>query len=89
MAYGLPVVVAGHGGLVEIVSDGETGFLFQPNDAHSFAEALRKLLSDGGLRAKMGAEGRSRQASLFSLTAYRENLLAALFPGENDARNQA
>lgn len=88
MSYGLPVVAAAHGGLVEIVADGETGVLFQPNNVDSLTNALRHLLSDSRLRAKMGAAGRQRQVSMFSLETYRSKLHAVLFPvlalSEND-----
>jgi glycosyltransferase involved in cell wall biosynthesis len=36
-ASGVPVIVAGHGGLAEIVSDGSTGLHFRPGDAEDLS----------------------------------------------------
>jgi glycosyltransferase involved in cell wall biosynthesis len=60
MASGKPVVASRAGGLQETVLDGETGFLFERGDARQLATALRTLLYDAGLRARMGAAGRRR-----------------------------
>lgn len=51
MAGGLPVIVANHGGLPEVVRDGETGLLFDPGDAVSLRSSIESLLHspDGGV----------------------------------------
>lgn len=43
-AMGRPVVAAAHGGALEQVDDGETGFLFNPGDVESLAVSLRHAL---------------------------------------------
>jgi hypothetical protein len=43
-ATGLPVVATRHGGIVEVVRDGETGILVEERDAAGLAAALRRLL---------------------------------------------
>ncbi len=43
-ALGAPVVVAGVGGLAEIVDDGRTGLTFPPGDAGALADALIETL---------------------------------------------
>lgn len=53
-AAGLPVVAAAHGGLPEMLRDGETGMLVEPGDHHALASALRKLAEDPGLRSRLG-----------------------------------
>ena len=45
-AAGLPVVAAAHGGLTEMIRDGETGVLVAPGDAAALASALRELADD-------------------------------------------
>ena len=55
MAAGRPVIAADHGGLQEIVANGETGLLVAPGDADALRDALRRLHSDPDLRARMGA----------------------------------
>jgi colanic acid/amylovoran biosynthesis glycosyltransferase len=53
-ATGLPVVATRHGGLLEAVRDGETGFLVDEGDADAIAVALRRLAEDAGMRRAMG-----------------------------------
>jgi glycosyltransferase involved in cell wall biosynthesis len=60
MALGLPVVVSDIEGPRELVSDGETGFLFAPGDSHSLACQLSRLKSDGDLARSLGSRGQRR-----------------------------
>jgi glycosyltransferase involved in cell wall biosynthesis len=53
---GRPVVGAGHGGLPELVRDGETGLLVEPGDAAALAGALRELADDRERAHAMGRE---------------------------------
>ncbi len=46
MAKGTPPIVAAHGGLSEIVTDGETGLVFPPGDAAELASRVRRLTDD-------------------------------------------
>ena len=63
-ATGLPVVATRHGGIVEVVRDGETGLLVPERDAAALAAALRRL-SDRELRLGMGqAAARFARAEL-------------------------
>jgi len=57
-ASGLPTVATNIPGVRTVVEDGETGLLVPPNDAAALAEALRDLLSDSELLAKMGEAAR-------------------------------
>lgn len=66
MSAGLPVVAGNHGGLCEIVTDGQTGFLIDPKDTSALAGAIRKLVSDPPLALRMGAAARERIARDFS-----------------------
>ncbi|MFN7662462.1 MAG: glycosyltransferase family 4 protein [Alphaproteobacteria bacterium] len=43
-ALGCPVIASNHGGLPEIILDGETGFLFPPEDSRSLAYIIEKVL---------------------------------------------
>ncbi len=52
-AAGVPVVVAGHGGMAEMVRDGVDGLHFQPGDARSLEDALRLLALDPALMARL------------------------------------
>ncbi len=46
MACGVPVVVADVGGVSEVIEDGKSGFLIDPDDYKAGAEKLNLLLSD-------------------------------------------
>ena len=67
MSFGLPVVGCWAGGMTDIVVDGATGFLVEPGDPESLGEALRKLVGDTALRARMGEEARRRFEELYDL----------------------
>ena len=84
MVRGIPVVASRVDGIPEMVADGETGFLVEPEDAAGFAAATARLLADPALRARMGAAGRARAARLFSEDAYVAAMLElyrGLLPG--------
>jgi glycosyltransferase involved in cell wall biosynthesis len=66
MGTGLPVITTRGGAASEIVVDGETGFLVERGDPEGLANALRTLLGNPELRARMGAAGRQRVAELFT-----------------------
>jgi glycosyltransferase involved in cell wall biosynthesis len=65
MMSGLPVVGTAIRGPREQIVDGETGFLVPRREVPPLAAALKRLATDAGLRAKMGAAGRSRARALF------------------------
>lgn len=83
MASGKPVVVAAHGGLLDIVEDGVSGLQFEANNASKFADTLEKLLLSTKLRKQLGLAGKQRQEELFSLHSQVEStakLLHAMAP---------
>jgi len=68
MARGVPVVSTNAGGLAEVVGpDGIAGFAVDPQDVERFADCIGKLISQPQLRAKMGAAGRKRVESHFTV----------------------
>ena len=58
MSAGVPVVAARVGGIPEAVCDGASGFLVAPGDKAGLERALRKLLLDRALAARLGAAAR-------------------------------
>ena len=66
-AAGLPVVAAAHGGLPEIVRDGETGRLVPPGDHVALAAALRGLADDPGTAHSLGAAAAADVRERFAL----------------------
>ena len=64
---GLPVIASATGGLQEIVEPGRTGFLFLPGDAGALAGHRRTLLADPALSRRMGAAGRAKALSHYTI----------------------
>lgn len=71
--YGKPVVSTVSGGVPEAVEDGVTGFLVPENSPDRIAAALRRLLADPALAARMGEAGR-RQATAWTWDMYADEL---------------
>jgi glycosyltransferase involved in cell wall biosynthesis len=58
----------------ELLEDGHTGLLFDPDDVEGLADCLEKLLSDPGLRHRLGENARAsalQRTGLRSLVAQR------------------
>lgn len=56
-AAGKPVIGAAATGIVDVVSDGETGLLFPVGDVPGLAKALARLITDKALATKLGLAG--------------------------------
>lgn len=59
MAAGCPVIAARAGGIPDIVTDGENGFLFDPNDEAGAIKATERLLANQFEREKLRRSARS------------------------------
>ncbi len=59
-AAGKPVVGASATGIVDLVTEGETGLLFPVGDVTALAKALAKLISDKGFATKLGLAGQEQ-----------------------------
>jgi glycosyltransferase involved in cell wall biosynthesis len=75
MAHGLPVIAARVGGVPELVADGETGILVEPDDIPALTRALDRLGADPELRASFGARGAERVAERFSADGTARQML--------------
>jgi type III pantothenate kinase len=74
MLAGKPVVTTCLGGAREIVEDGVTGFVVNPLHVPALADALRRVLTDPDLAARMGAAGRVRAQRLCDPRTQAEGL---------------
>jgi glycosyltransferase involved in cell wall biosynthesis len=66
MAMAKPVLGLRSGGAPEVIVDGETGLLSEPEDVDGLARNLAALFEDRELRIQMGRAGRHRVESDFS-----------------------
>lgn len=67
MAMGKPVVATAHGGSLETVIHGETGWLVPPSDSEAMANALDEALAlSEKERVRIGHQGRVRVADRFT-----------------------
>jgi len=82
MATGLPVVASRTGGITEIVEDEVSGLLVPPGDRRRLGEALIRVLEDGDLARRLGANGLARVRERFDV-ARTVSEVAALYRGEN------
>lgn len=72
-ASGLPVIATKTGGNGEVVSHGETGYLFTVGDSAGLADHMLTLARDKELRRKLGFAARERAERMFSVAAMVRN----------------
>lgn len=76
MAAAKPVVAADRGGPLDIVEDGTTGLLVDPEDTKALARSILDVLQDPQLARKMGDRGQHRARSMFSIDRYASEVLS-------------
>lgn len=74
MAMAKPVVGTRSGGVPEIVMDGETGILVEPENSEDLAQAIRSLLADPERASEMGVAGLNRVKNSFSLEKHTREI---------------
>jgi phosphatidylinositol alpha-1,6-mannosyltransferase len=74
MALGKPVIAGAHGGALEVVEDGVTGYLVQHGDANQLATSIETLLADPAMGREMGARGRQRVEHEFRFSTFAKSL---------------
>lgn len=77
MACERPVVGSRFGGIPEVIAEGETGLLAEPENVNDFAAKLGQLLDNATLREQFGKCGRARVLKLFTWDAVTERVLDA------------
>jgi hypothetical protein len=75
------VVASAVGGIPEIIEDGRSGVLVEPDDPGALARALTRMLNDHALRERLAAAGYERVLERFAcerMGAEYERLYATL-----------
>lgn len=85
MACGLPVVSTSAGGIPELVTHGENGFLTAPGDVTGIEHHLATLLDDPELRQQMGEAARRTVESGYDVNSAAEQL-HEIFLSEHSVR---
>jgi len=67
MAYGLPVISTRVGGIPEIITEGENGFLIEPGDITALKNSIVSLLDSEKLRKEMGEKNRKKIEESFNI----------------------
>lgn len=73
MACGLPIICSDIRGNVDIIREGDNGYLFQPSDVETLARKLEYLLDDAEKRKVMGLKNKENVKD-FSLESVTEEL---------------
>ncbi len=74
MQFGLPLISTNEGGIADIISDGETGFIVAQNNSAELSDKLEYLIKNPELRLKMGVAGRKRFEKKFTLGHFENHL---------------
>jgi colanic acid/amylovoran biosynthesis glycosyltransferase len=78
MSVGLPVICSQIGGTGDMITTGVDGFLVPQADEAAIADALRLLVTDPGLRSRMGQAARARAVNQFDARVTARAFRAAL-----------
>jgi len=81
MGLGKPIVASDLEQIGEVIRDGETGLLGPPGDVAAAAQAVVRLVDDGGLRERLGTAALDDARRNYSWAAHTRRILAALEAG--------
>jgi hypothetical protein len=78
MAAGMGIVATRHGGIPEMITDGETGLLVAEHDADALADRIVALATDTELRLGLGTAAWHRARAMFDRDVVRHEWLDVL-----------
>jgi phosphatidylinositol alpha-1,6-mannosyltransferase len=89
MRAGKPCVAATGTAAAEVIVDGVTGFLVDPEDPGQLADVLARLLGEPEHARRLGEAGRARWREVFSFERFRDGVFDHLdrLTGLSDVRN--
>lgn len=73
--HAVPVIASRVDGLPEVVADGESGLLVEPENVPELEAAMRRLHADPELAVRLGKRARTRALELFSWERHVESYL--------------
>lgn len=75
LATELPVISTNVSGIPEVIKDGQSGLLVEPENVEELAHAIEKLYNDIELRNRLGKNGRRIVEQEFEITANVDQLI--------------
>lgn len=75
-AHGVPVIVPHMGSFVDLIKDGESGFLYRPGDTSDFQSKLERLMKDDHLRSYMSEQVKQEFKTKYTADASYTKLMA-------------
>lgn len=75
MAKGIPVISTPMGAIPELVRDGETGLLIEPENPEALAAAIIRLLQDQDLAQRLAQAGRAQVVQEFDVSQTTSHLM--------------
>lgn len=75
MSAGVPVIASDAGGIVDVIENGIDGCLVTPDSADDWFRIVRVLLGDRDERARLGAAGRRKVESRFTIDQMTKSYL--------------
>jgi len=76
MHLGVPVLAARIGGLPEMVEDGVSGLLFEPDNCRDLADKMQRLWNDAPLRSRLIAAAQHRIRQKYDAAPYFSDLMS-------------
>jgi len=93
MTFSIPVVSTRVSGIPELIDDGRSGLLIEPDDPAALFEVLKRLLDRPALRRRLGEAGKKRVVGTFAAHRHigplKELLLDALRPDDSIHHDEA
>jgi glycosyltransferase involved in cell wall biosynthesis len=81
MALGIPSAASQKAGVLDLISDGETGLLVPPKNPSELAEAIKKLIENPRLRKQLGKAARKKAEEIFN-AEYELDILEEYYAGK-------
>src|SRR2546425_347689 len=90
-ALGLPVVSTTVGGIADLLTEGETALLTPDDDVEAMAGAVRRLLADPDLSARLSANGRqlAERSAWERVRGLWEELFSEVLSGPDHGKREA
>jgi len=76
MKHAKPVIGTKAGGIPEIVENGKTGLLIDPNDHKELAKAILEILTNDEIKKRFGLNGKKRLESLFTAEKFAKDTVS-------------